>query len=139
VWDLARGRLERTLKSHAPVTAVAVTADGRIISGGRDGTIRVWDLARGRLERTLKSHAPVTAVAVTADGRVVSGGGYTVRVWHLASGTEVARWVTDARAISSCAAHPRDPNTLVYGDSHGRVITLLVRESHSAIGTSPAR
>ena len=92
VWDLASGRLERTLEGHTGrVMAVAVTADGQRIvsSGGGDGTVRVWDLASGRPERTLEGHTgPVQAVAVTADSqRMVSGGNdNTVRVWDLASG-----------------------------------------------------
>jgi WD40 repeat protein len=85
------GPLEAILEGHTgPVQAVAVTADGqRIVSGGRDGTVRVWDLASGRLQRILEGHTgEVNAVAVTGDGqRIVSGGNdNTVRVWDLASG-----------------------------------------------------
>jgi WD40 repeat protein len=140
VWNLASGRLQRTLEGHTgPVHAVAVTADGqRIVSGSHDHTVRVWDLASGRLQRTLEGHTgPVDAVAVTADGqRIVSAGeDRTVRVWELGSGTELVYWVADA-TVASCAGHPRDPTTLVYGDSDGRVVMLSLREPHSATGTS---
>ena len=140
VWNLASGRLERTLEGHTgQVRAVAVTADGqRIVSGGTDGTVRVWNLASGRLKRTLEGHTgQVWAVAVTADGqRIISGSrDHTVRVWDLASGTELAYWVTDITPVWGCAAHPRDPTTLVYGDSDGRVVVLSLREPHSARGT----
>ena len=93
----------------------------------------------GPLERILDGHTgSVHAVAVTADGqRVVSGGDdRTVRVWDLASGTELAYWVTDTARVLSCASHPRDPATLVDGDGDGRVVVLSLRESHSAIRTS---
>jgi WD40 repeat protein len=141
VWDLASGRPERTLEGHTgPVQAVAVTADSqRMVSGGNDNTVRVWDLASGRLERTLEGHTlGVMAVAVIADGqRIVSGGGDgTVRVWDLASGTELAHWVTDTATVVSCAGHPCDPTTLVYGDTVGRVVVLSLREPHRAIGAS---
>jgi WD40 repeat protein len=51
VWNLATGRLERTLDGHADsVCAVAVTPDGtRIVSGSWDNTVRVWNLASGHL------------------------------------------------------------------------------------------
>jgi WD40 repeat protein len=50
VWDLASGRLERTIEGHAgAVYAAAVTPDGaRIVSSSQDQTVRVWDLASGQ-------------------------------------------------------------------------------------------
>jgi WD40 repeat protein len=70
------------------------------------------------------------AVAVTADGqRIVSSGTeHTLRVWDLASGTELAYWVADTRVLS-CAAHSHDPTTFVYGDADGRVAVLSLREA----------
>ena len=48
---------------------MALTADGRIISGSGDGRIRVWDLESGRLLRSLNGHTgSVEAVVVTVDG-----------------------------------------------------------------------
>ena len=90
VWDLASGRLERTIEENGFAWRVAVTPDGsRIVSGGGlfgagDHPVKVWDLASGRLEHTLKGHTNhVWAVAVTPDSsQIVSGGeDGTVRVW----------------------------------------------------------
>ena len=66
--------------------AVAV-AEGRVVSGSADETLRVWDLASGQCLHVLEGHTDeVTAVAV-AEGRVVSGSrGQTLRVWDLAFG-----------------------------------------------------
>jgi WD40 repeat protein len=50
-----------------PVTAVAVTPDGRqiITGGGNDGTARLWDRSSGQLQTTLTGHTgPVRAVAL---------------------------------------------------------------------------
>jgi WD40 repeat protein len=65
-----------------PVIAVAVLADGRVVSGGADWRVLVWDPSRpGSGPVELGRHdLPVIAVAVLADGRVVSSGGNDGRV-----------------------------------------------------------
>jgi WD40 repeat protein len=91
------------------VYAVAVSElDGRpvIVSGGRDGTVRVWELADGSpLGDPLTGHDGVVhAVAVgELDGRpvIVSGGeDGTVRVWELADGSPL----TEARMTNKDAS-----------------------------------
>ena len=58
------------------VNAVAVLADGRVVTGGDDGRVLVWDPAiPGAGPAELGRHdSAVSAVAVLADGRVVTGG-----------------------------------------------------------------
>ena len=69
---------------------LAMTGDGRVVSGSYDGTVKVWDLASGHEERTLLAHGGwVSKLALTGDGRVVSGSDDgTVKVWDLNSGQE---------------------------------------------------
>ena len=83
--------LVRTLSGHGGgVNALALTGDGRVVSGSDDGTVKVWDLNSGHEERTLSGHGGgVNALALTGDGRVVSGSDDgTVKVWDLNSGHE---------------------------------------------------
>ena len=83
--------LVRTLSGHGGgVNALALTGDGRVVSGSSDGTVKVWDLNSGQEERTLSGHGDgVNALALTGDGRVVSGSSDgTVKVWDLNSGQE---------------------------------------------------
>jgi hypothetical protein len=56
------------------VTSVALTADGRIVTGSYDETARIWDAASGKELARLGGHeSVVTSVAATADGRIVTG------------------------------------------------------------------
>ena len=83
--------LVRTLSGHGRgVNALALTGDGRVVSGSDDGTVKVWDLNSGQEQRTLSGHGGrVRALALTGDGRVVSGSDDgTVKVWDLNSGQE---------------------------------------------------
>ena len=81
-------RLELELTGHTgTVTCVAQLADGRIVSGSGDYSLRVWDSESGdccTLELTgHKGGVTVKCVAHLADGRIVSGsrGESSLLVW----------------------------------------------------------
>jgi hypothetical protein len=65
------------------VWAVAALGDGRVVSGGDDGRVRLWDpTAPGAPVELGTHHGRVRAVAALGDGRVVSGGDDNrVRLW----------------------------------------------------------
>jgi WD40 repeat protein len=60
--------------TSGPVSALMVTADGRVVSGGRSGVVRLWDPAVAGTGRVLGYQAgPITALAVSGDRRILSG------------------------------------------------------------------
>ena len=62
-------------RDECRVAAVAVLPDGRVVTGGDDGRVRLWDPAEpGTHPVELGRHAGgVRAVAVLPDGRLVTG------------------------------------------------------------------
>jgi WD40 repeat protein len=100
------------LEGHTgEIYALAVLAEGSVVSASKDGTVRVWDIASGsaRVAHT----AGGAALAVLPDGRVVSSGGDgRLRVWDIGAGSihvleGDAVWVSaltvlpDARVVSA--------------------------------------
>ncbi len=84
VWTSSRSSPALELGTHdGPVWAVAVTPDGRVVTGGDDDRVLLWDPARPGTPTELGTHdAEVRAVAVTRDGRVVTSGyDNRVRLW----------------------------------------------------------
>jgi len=82
--------LAATLRGHHhSVTSLALAPDGsRLVSGSRDGRLRLWDTGRDVAEATLSpSWWPATmwAVAISPDGALVAGGAddFLVHVWDV--------------------------------------------------------
>jgi WD40 repeat protein/serine/threonine protein kinase len=75
-WELARSQYAGPPLEHpGPVTALAVSRDGRLIATGCDDrTVRLWDSATGRVERALPGENTVWAVAFSPDRRTLLTG-----------------------------------------------------------------
>ena len=117
--------LVRTLSGRSGwVWALALSGDGRVVSGSFDGTVKVWDLNSGQEERTLSGHGGwVTALAVTGDGRAVTGSSSdgTVTVWDLNSGSCLATVPLDDSPQPLDVKAGSDGITLVVGEASGAV------------------
>ncbi len=105
VWDLESGLELQTLAGHsAPVSGVAVTADGRrAVSASWDDTLKVWDVESGHELRRLAG--PSDGVALTADGRraVSASGDNTLKVWDVESGQELRTLAGHSDSVRSVA------------------------------------
>eukprot|EP00741_Cyanophora_paradoxa_P014480 tig00020801_g13965.t1 len=91
-------------------SSLAISRDGlHIVSGSRDGTVRMWDVETGSELRRLEGHLDkVTSVAVSPDGRRIFLGSEdkTVRVWDAETGSELRRMEGHAGPVNSVAVFP---------------------------------
>jgi WD40 repeat protein len=113
VWDVQSGECLHTLEGHTGwAFTLCYAANGDLITGGVDKTIRVWD-ATTKAEKHVIENAHrnwIRAVAYLHDnsgGEVVSGSDdRTVKVWSLATGQLVESLVAHADWVSALAAAP---------------------------------
>ena len=86
VWDLATGELQLSLKHHPEwVKGCGFSPDGRrIVTGCKDGVVRIFDAASGRELHAIVGHVGrIWDVFFHPSGRIISAGGDgTVRLWE---------------------------------------------------------
>ena len=128
VWDFHAGP-PRFLERHAgPVQAIAITSDGRIVTGGDDASVRVWAADSGRQLRLLEGHRDrVWAVAVSPDGALAATGSIDndVRLWQLESGA-CTRVIEHHSAGVGSVAFTRQGALLVTASADGSVRLIEV-------------
>ncbi|HEX7896367.1 MAG TPA: serine/threonine-protein kinase [Planctomycetota bacterium] len=111
-WPRPAPRVATSFDGHAgAVNAVAFMPDGaRLLSGGRDRTVRMWDVATGASLRMFGPHgSKVEGLAVSPDGRLIAavtepedGGG------------EVKLWPSEGGAPRDLAGHDDGVNALAF-------------------------
>jgi WD40 repeat protein len=135
VWDVAAGKLTKSLEGHASwIGSLLVTPDGtRAITAGGDSIIRIWDLKTGRQADVLEGHVQsVRSLAISADGRyLVSGGGdKSCRLWDLTTRKEIKKFGEGKEAIESVAIAP-DGSRILAGNEYGTINVYDAKSGNS--------
>ncbi len=92
------------------VSSLALAPDGRfLVTGCRDGDVRLWEPRTGRLVRKLGGHEGVVrAVAVARDGHTVASlaRDRALHVWDLAADEPLRRWTVLPRHAETVRFSP---------------------------------
>jgi WD40 repeat protein len=143
-WDVASGKLLRTLAGHSDrVKSVAFSPDGsRLLSGGsQDGDLRLWDAASGRLLHTFTGHElPVEVVAFLPSGKhLLTGGDPALKLWDAGSGQLLRTLAGTSGSVEAVAFSPDGTGLLSGGGDHilklwdaasGRLVRTFAGHAH---------
>ena len=140
LWNAASGQEARPFGvgdaqvGHlAPVTCLAATSDGRLLTGSMDGTARLWDAASGQETHHFLNHGAVVKSVAFGPGTLIVTGAEdgVVRVWDTKKADVVAQILTSTglKAVD----WSRDGQWIfAAGDEGGR----LIKVSGTADGTT---
>lgn len=107
-WNLADGKLIRSLEGHAgEVFALAVSATA-LASASADGTVRLWNKSTGEVVRTIEHGSPVKHLALSPDNTKLAtwGDDKQLKLWQQADGMLLKTVDAEAGDLTSLAFSP---------------------------------
>ncbi len=76
-----------TLQGHQSWVNCLAFAQGKLISGSEDNTIKIWNLETGACTHTLQGHQDTVRSLAFAQGKLISGSDdNTIKIWNLETG-----------------------------------------------------
>ncbi|NUM34680.1 MAG: caspase family protein [Candidatus Brocadiae bacterium] len=104
------------------VNRVAYSPDGKSLASSNEYSIIIWDIASGKILHNLHNKDVVTSVAYSPDGKSLASGSLnnTIKIWNIASGTELLTLVGHSDYIVSIAYSP-DSKSLASGSSDNTI------------------
>jgi cytochrome c len=140
-WALPEGRsLDAIVGNGFAVNALLFTADGRLLSGSADKTVRLWDLAtRHELLRYEGQDEPLVSLALSGDGAIVAAGGAggTVMLWRAGDASFIRALYAHQGPVFALAFTP-DGRRLLSGGLDAVIRVWDTADWHEVDGERPA-
>ncbi|HUE75052.1 MAG TPA: serine/threonine-protein kinase [Pirellulaceae bacterium] len=120
-WNMTTGHMTRSYSGLEYISEAAESADGRRVAGiGNSSQLIVWDTVNGEQIRSVKQDAEgaFTCLAISPNGEhiVSSWRGWTLQVWNVSTGEEVATMRGHIDFLA-CVAYSPDGKRIVSGGS----------------------
>lgn len=111
LWDLATGRVEKTLLGHTDwIMSVAFSRQGILASSSLDQTIRLWDVDQGICLGILKGHTNgVLKIVFVGEGNLLASCSVdcTIRLWDITTKQCIKTFQGHTNSISAIACNPQ--------------------------------
>jgi WD40 repeat protein len=124
-WDVATGKMDKSVSTEGRMNAVAFSPNGAMMIGGSDdGKARVWNIATRQELAILKGHdAAVLDVAISPNGKeaLTASADGTACVWNIQTVDRRCASDPDKHAILSAAFSPNG-EFIAAGSSGGKVM-----------------
>ncbi|KAJ8521315.1 hypothetical protein ONZ45_g1999 [Pleurotus djamor] len=122
VWDVEDDTVIE-LEGSGNLYSVAFSPSGdQIVSGTRDGMVKIWSPNEGTIERTLEAHSEkINCFAFHDDGKVIATAGkdHRIRIWQFGNWEKI--WEFDVGEEVRSLAFSPDGKRLVSGGDEGAV------------------
>jgi WD40 repeat protein len=94
IWDVATGKVVRSLETEAMSVSVAYSPDGKYLAGSAGQVVVLWDGLSGAVVRKFPQFPDwILKVAFSPDGRLLfAASNSSVKTWELPSGEEKLRF-----------------------------------------------
>ncbi|MFA1547833.1 protein kinase domain-containing protein [Actinomadura chokoriensis] len=133
LWDVATGRVLRTIEKTGWVSALAFSPDGRSVASScsTPGLLLIWDAATGRIKVNVRSgEFGLNSLAYSPDGRTIAGGNPDAQLFDAATGRRLATFDLRNSGVNAVAYSPDGKLVAVgvdgyYNKPPGNTVQLL--------------
>ena len=123
-WDAAASRQIAALQGHtAPVTCIAFGPQSNLISGSRDGTVRLWDAKSHAELKVFEVNADqhwIHSLALSRDGKHFLVASQIASLWSLETGKQVQTYAGHVHGVNQAVFSP-DGRHILSGGYDSRV------------------
>ncbi|MFA1543048.1 WD40 repeat domain-containing serine/threonine protein kinase [Actinomadura monticuli] len=109
LWDVASGRVLRTIQKTGWVSALAFSPDGRSLASScsTPGLLLIWDAATGRIKVNVRSgEFGLNSLAYSPDGRTIAGANPDAQLFDAATGGRLRSFDLRNSGVNAVAYSP---------------------------------